>query len=402
MRTVTLTVNGQRVTAQVEPRTHLADFLREHLSLTGTHLGCEHGVCGACTVAVNGEIARSCITYAVQCDGAEVTTIEGFDDDALMARLRAAFTANHALQCGYCTPGMLIAARDLVRRFEQADEQLIREEMSGNLCRCTGYMGIVAAVLQVMAERAELAALPPSRATLGPAPGPAAQITEQGARQPAAGRVGETEIRRAESTDDVGEVSEEGLTTLQQSFVVNHPAAEVWAFFGNLPQVAWCMPGAAITSVTGDRLEGEIRVKLGPITAAFAGQGRITRDETTRRATIVGQGRDTRSGSRARGRVVYVVREGEHGGARVDVEVGFALAGTLAHFGRGGIVIDMANRLTKAFAENLETRLIGGDTQAADGHAPPPLNAGGLVWSVLWDRLKAVLGRLRGGHQPPR
>jgi carbon-monoxide dehydrogenase small subunit len=215
VRTITLAVNGQPVTAQVEPRTHLADFLREHLSLTGTHLGCEHGVCGACTVAVNGEIARSCITYAVQCDGAEVTTIEGFDDDDLMARLRAAFTANHALQCGYCTPGMLIAARDLVCRFEQADEQLIREEMSGNLCRCTGYMGIVAAVRQVIAERAELAALPPSRATVGPAPGPAAQITEQGRRQPAAGRVEETEIRRAESTDDVGEVSEEGLITLQ-------------------------------------------------------------------------------------------------------------------------------------------------------------------------------------------
>lgn len=398
MRTITLAVNGQPVTAQVEPRTHLADFLREHLSLTGTHLGCEHGVCGACTVAVNGEIARSCITYAVQCDGAEVTTIEGFDDDALMARLRAAFTAHHALQCGYCTPGMLIAARDLVRRFEQADEQLIREEMSGNLCRCTGYMGIVAAVRQVIAERAELAALPPSRATVGPAPGPAAQITEQGRRQPAAGRVEETEIRRAESTDDVGEVSEEGLITLQQSFAVNHPAAEVWDFFGNLPQVARCMPGAAITSVAGDRLAGEIRVKLGPITAAFAGQGRVTRDEAARRATIVGQGRDTRSGSRARGRVVYVVREGENGDARVDVEVGYALAGTLAHFGRGGIVIDMANRLTKAFAENLETRLMGGDTQAADGHAPTPLDAGGLVWSVLWERLKAALRRLFGGR----
>ena len=398
MRNITLTVNGQSVTAQVEPRTHLADFLREHLALTGTHLGCEHGVCGACTVAVNGEIARSCITYAVQCDGAEVTTIEGFDDDAVMARLRMAFTTNHALQCGYCTPGMLIAARDLVRRFEQADERLIREEMSGNLCRCTGYMGIVAAVQQVMAERATLAAPPSSQATLGPAPGPAAQITAQCQQPPAAGRTPPAESRRALATADVEEVSEEGLTTLQQSFAVAHPAAEVWDFFGNLPQVARCMPGAAITTVTGDRLAGEIHVKLGPITAAFAGQGRITRDETARRATIVGQGRDTRSGSRARGRIVYVVREGEHGGARVDVEVGYALAGTLAHFGRGGIVTDLANRLTQTFAENLAIRLAGGDSQTADGGAPAPLDAGGLVWSVLWQRLKAALKRLLGGR----
>ena len=105
-----------RAEAEVTPRTHLADFLREHLLLTGTHIGCEHGICGACTVEIDGEIARSCITYAVACDGADVRTIEGFDDDALMARLRQAFTEEHALQCGYCTPGMLVAARDLVRR----------------------------------------------------------------------------------------------------------------------------------------------------------------------------------------------------------------------------------------------------------------------------------------------
>ncbi len=398
MRNITLTVNGQSVTAQVEPRTHLADFLREHLALTGTHLGCEHGVCGACTVAVNGEIARSCITYAVQCDGAEVTTIEGFDDDALMARLREAFTTKHGLQCGYCTPGMLIAARDLVRRFEQADARLIREEMSGNLCRCTGYMGIVAAVEQVMAERAELAALPPSQATLGPAPGPAAQISGQDRQPSAPARAAEAESRRAVPTADLEEISEEGLITLEQSFVVDHPPAEVWEFFGNLPQVARCMPGAAITKVSGDRLEGEIRVKLGPITAAFAGQGRITRDAAARRATIVGQGRDTRSGSRARGRIVYVVNDDAHGGTRVEVEIGYALAGTLAHFGRGGIVIDLANRLTQAFAENLKTRLAGGDTQTADGSAPAALDAGGLVWSVLWERLKAALRRLVGGR----
>ena len=116
MTRIALTVNGKAVEADVTPRTHLADFLREQLLLTGTHIGCEHGVCGACTVEIDGETARSCITFAVACDGARVRTIEGFDDDAAMARLRQAFTEAHALQCGYCTPGMLIAARDLVRR----------------------------------------------------------------------------------------------------------------------------------------------------------------------------------------------------------------------------------------------------------------------------------------------
>jgi aerobic carbon-monoxide dehydrogenase small subunit len=114
---IALTVNGRKIEALVEPRTHLGDFLREHCRLTGTHLGCEHGVCGACTVLIDGEPMRSCITYAVQCDGVAVQTIEGFDGDPTMQELRAAFSAEHGLQCGFCTPGMLIAARDIVRRL---------------------------------------------------------------------------------------------------------------------------------------------------------------------------------------------------------------------------------------------------------------------------------------------
>lgn len=152
-RAVSMTVNGRRVEAAVAPRTHLADFLREQLGLTGTNLGCEHGVCGACTIEIDGAPGRSCITYAAACDGAEVRTIEGFEDDAVMAELRAAFTAEHALQCGYCTPGMLVTARDIVMRLPDADEARIRKELSGNLCRCTGYMGIVRAVLRVLAAR---------------------------------------------------------------------------------------------------------------------------------------------------------------------------------------------------------------------------------------------------------
>ncbi len=153
MTTVAITVNGVRAQTEIEPRTSLADCLREHLMLTGTNVGCEHGVCGACTVLIDGAPARSCITLAVACDGADVRTIEGLDDDPVAAALREAFAAEHALQCGYCTPGMLVTARDIVTRLPDADEPRVREELAGNLCRCTGYVGIVRAILRVLAER---------------------------------------------------------------------------------------------------------------------------------------------------------------------------------------------------------------------------------------------------------
>jgi carbon-monoxide dehydrogenase small subunit len=152
MKPIALTVNGKSVEASVQPRTHLADFLREHLRLTGTNLGCEHGVCGACTLMIDGAPARSCITFAVACEGADVRTIEGFDEDPLMDALREAFSAEHALQCGYCTPGMLMSARDIVTRLPAADEARVREELAGNLCRCTGYVGIVRAILSVLEQ----------------------------------------------------------------------------------------------------------------------------------------------------------------------------------------------------------------------------------------------------------
>jgi carbon-monoxide dehydrogenase small subunit len=153
MSDLTININGEHVTANVEPRLSLADFIRDHQRLTGTHLGCEHGVCGACTVLMNGEPVRSCITFAVVADGTEITTIEGFDDDEPMAQLRQAFHENHALQCGYCTPGMLVAARDIVTRLPDADEDRVRLELAGNLCRCTGYVGIVNAILSVLEQR---------------------------------------------------------------------------------------------------------------------------------------------------------------------------------------------------------------------------------------------------------
>ena len=156
---VKLTVNGRAREATVEPRVTLADFLREKLQLTGTHLGCEHGVCGACTVLVDGAAVRSCLMFAVQADGAQVTTIEGIaSPDGTLSPVQAAFRDCHGLQCGFCTPGFIVSVTAFLRANPDPDDTEIREALSGNLCRCTGYQGIVKAVRRAAeaARRGEL------------------------------------------------------------------------------------------------------------------------------------------------------------------------------------------------------------------------------------------------------
>jgi carbon-monoxide dehydrogenase small subunit len=151
---ITLTVNGEPVSERVDARKTLVDFLREDLGLTGSHVGCEHGVCGACTVRVDGAIVRGCLMLAVQCDGGKVETIEGLSDLGEIADLQAAFEQRNALQCGYCTPGMLVAAQDLLKRGGVPSREEIRAHLSGNYCRCTGYHAIVDAVEAVAQARA--------------------------------------------------------------------------------------------------------------------------------------------------------------------------------------------------------------------------------------------------------
>ena len=149
---VALTVNGEEVAADVEPRTSLADFLREQLRLTAIHLGCEHGVCGACTVLINGTPARSCIALAAALEGADVRTLEGLAADPVMRTIKDAFHQEHGLQCGFCTPGILITAWDLMKIMPDPDAAAVRVAISGNLCRCTGYQGIVRSILRAAGE----------------------------------------------------------------------------------------------------------------------------------------------------------------------------------------------------------------------------------------------------------
>ena len=156
MTDISVTVNGERYDeTDVEPRMLLSDFLRDRLALTGTHVGCEHGVCGACTVLVNGDSVRSCLMLAVQANGAEIVTVEGRGSPERLNALQAQFREHHGLQCGFCTPGMLMTGEDLLQKYPLASDEEIREGLSGNLCRCTGYQNIVAAIRSAAAMRTE-------------------------------------------------------------------------------------------------------------------------------------------------------------------------------------------------------------------------------------------------------
>jgi len=150
---IVVTVNGRKYQASIEPRLLLSDFLRDTLGLTGTHVGCEHGVCGACTILVNGDSVRSCLTLAVRTDGMDIVTVEGLGTPDHLNALQSEFREKHGLQCGFCTPGMLMTAMDLLKKYPLASDEQIREGLSGNLCRCTGYQNIVAAIRSAVSLR---------------------------------------------------------------------------------------------------------------------------------------------------------------------------------------------------------------------------------------------------------
>jgi carbon-monoxide dehydrogenase small subunit len=379
MKRLALEVNGEALDVQVEPRTHLADFLREQCHLTGTHLGCEHGVCGACTVLIDGAPARSCITYAAACEGSSVRTVEGFPDDPLMTRLREAFHREHALQCGYCTPGMLIAAYDIVRRRPDADEAEIRLELAGNLCRCTGYVGIVSAIKRVIAETPADAKRKPALHRAAPA-GPLPRFTpvSNSPSPPATATAVASEALDAPAP---------GWTRVSDSFTVARPPAEVWSMLGDVARMAGCMPGAVLDGYDGSQLRGHLNVRMGPIRTSFAGTAVLERDDQQLSGRLTGGGGDARSGSRADGTVVYRLTP-QCGGAStlVSVTMDFRLQGALAQFGRSGIVRDLIGRTVAEFAQNIG-RLAGGQTAPAS--ARHDIDAGRLVAASLWARLKA-------------
>ena len=391
MQAINIIVNGEKVQALAEPRTHLGDFLRESQRLTGTHLGCEHGICGACTVLIDGAPARSCIAYAVACEGREVRTIEGFGDDPVMALLRAAFNREHALQCGFCTPGMLIAARDLVLRVPEADEARVRVEMSGNLCRCTGYRGIVRAILSVLASRraendASVESTPQPAAVFTPFEAAAAPVAvvAPAARSAAAPAVAPAAAPAA--------AKRKPGTVIEDEFTVDHPLATVWEIFADMPAVAACLPGAEISEHTPTSLKGKISTKFGPMRAAFAGSAALEREEDAKRGAIRGNGTDSLSGSRARGDISYQLFDAGGGRTRVAVAIDYSLQGPLAQFSRGGLVKEFVKKMVADFAANLNARLGAPAGAAPAVAAEMKIEAGSVFWSWLVSAIKKLFG----------
>ncbi|WP_375788066.1 2Fe-2S iron-sulfur cluster-binding protein [Bradyrhizobium sp. Pha-3] len=399
MSTCNLNVNGSAVSAEIQPRTHLADLLREKLNLTGTHLGCEHGVCGACTLLVDGVPTRSCITFAMACQQADVTTIEGLDDDEITRELRAAFTREHGLQCGYCTPGMVVSARDVVLRMQDPTERDIRVAMSGNLCRCTGYVGIVRAIQSVIADRRGrgIAAIPNgNRTRLGPSgSGNATAVAAAEARPKAyAALTAKKAEAPAAAAASLRDASWKPQTTFTQSFTVGHPVDDVWNFFSDIGAVAACLPGASLAGEPVDgHVDGQIKIKVGPISAEFQGIADVTRDDATRTGTIVGAGKDKRSNSSTRGLIGYAVKPGDvENQTRVDLSIGFTLTGALAQFSRSGLIQDVAGRIIAVFVQNLETRLShrsGGDE--GEPAMVREFDAGALMRSMALDYVRRAL-----------
>jgi carbon-monoxide dehydrogenase small subunit len=397
MMQINLTINGQDFEERFEPRTHLADFLRDQLHLTATHIRCEQGVCGACTVLIDGSPARSCITYAALCQGAEVVTLEGLENDPIVESLRSAFAIEHGLQCGFCTPGMLVTARDIVRRLPDADEARVRRELNGNLCRCTGYAGIARAICRVLeARRGVVAELPEASTAIKLGPVGARHLP--GASTAEKKRVPEStpkpEVSNVDAKD-LGLGSRAANLETSLSFTVAHGADETWAALEDVENVARCMPGASLTEHSADgRLAGRVTVKIGPIATNFIGTGQIVRDAAARRGVLYGSGRDRLSGTTVRAEVSYAVSGESETESRVDVTVRALLAGALAQFSRSSIVQDLVGRITADFSRRLQQSLT--DPEAV-GPSETSLKATTLVLEVVAARLRSLRRRIFPG-----
>jgi carbon-monoxide dehydrogenase small subunit len=364
MTAINLTVNGAEIRADVAARTHLADFLRESLCLTGTHLGCEHGVCGACTLLIDGEPARSCITFTPACAGRAIQTIEGLEDDLVITALRQAFSAHHALQCGYCTPGMLMTARDIVRRLPDADDARIRLELAGNLCRCTGYNGIVAAIRDVLDQRLNFVVAPAAGLSQTVPPNFIVAPTQQAVQQAVAARP-----------------SGPGLS---QTLTLAVPCETLWQALQDPALVASCVPGARITNLAQNHVTGEMIVAFGPIKGQFIGSADVTYGDHA--GSIVGEGQDSVSKTRLTARADFNVTAIDAAASRLSLTIHYSLRGALAQFARGPIVAAFADEIAAIVGANLQTRLTGGSL------APPrAFNPMRVIITIIWRRAKTLL-----------
>ena len=345
---VSFTVNGTPVTIAVPARMHLADALRAHLGLSGTHLGCEHGVCGMCTVLIDGDAARACLVFAVQAEGTDVVTVEGLGTQDDQHPLQQAFSHHHALQCGFCTPGFLISSYDLLsHRDGELDPETLPEELSGVICRCTGYRGILAAVADVAAAHPDGVPEPMNCA-------PRTLVGRGGAAQGAAPGGAPVDEADAQEVTEVTRPTGTPTITVQVTRQLTSPVDDVWAVMDDVDRLARCLPGAEMTAdLGGDRYRGRAKVALGPVRLAFEGLAHITeRDATGHRLAMLAQGADT-GGNRTAADVVLRAEPTADGGTELVADAAVFLSGRIAQFGRA-LAGDVSQRLFEQFADAVD------------------------------------------------
>ena len=380
--TVSFTVNGRPASVDVAPRVTLSDALRDHLGLTGTHVGCEHGVCGMCTVIVDGDAARACLLLACQMEGAEIMTVEGLGKPDDLHPLQESFSRHHALQCGFCTPGQLMSAYDLLDKEPGIAPEELPEQMSGVLCRCTGYRNIMDAVGEVAEKNPD--GVPPPRNCASGALLPRDSIGGPSAGGSGAGddeHQGVAEIRMPSTEPTVA-------VTVDQE--VEATPDELWVVMSDTERLARCLPGAELVADFGDdTYKGRIRVALGPVKLAFLGDIHVvTRDEETRTIRALAQAADA-GGGNVQADVRITVSPHATGSA-IHAEADLHMTGRIAQFGRS-LANDVSKEMFGQFTAALDATARG--EEAAE---IKPTSALTLMAQMTANRARGAWDRLRG------
>ncbi|MGC7101362.1 xanthine dehydrogenase family Fe-S subunit [Amycolatopsis lurida] len=383
---VSFTVNGTPVTLSLPARVTLSDALRDHLGLTGTHVGCEHGVCGMCTVLVDGQAARACLLFAVQLDGADIVTVEGLGKPDALHPLQESFGRNHALQCGFCTPGFLMSSYDLLTDKPGVRAEELPEQLSGVICRCTGYRNIVTAVRETQERFPEGV----------PAPGNcgARALAGRATGQAGGARSSEDEGTADEAPQAVEIVLPAGEPTIAVRITTEIAVAgeRVWDVFDDIHLLARCLPGAELTGELGDdQYAGRARISVGPVKLTFKGVAQLLEHHRgARYLRVLAQGQDS-SGAQTQADIeLRTEAAGEGTVLHADAKV--YLTGRIAQFGRA-LAGDISRRMFEQFAAAVAKAATSGEAPA--GAVRPP-SAMRLMLGSLLDRFRRLRGKGRG------
>lgn len=389
---VSMTVNGTPTRLEVPARLTLADALRDELGLTGTHLGCEHGVCGMCTVLVDGNASRACLLFACQLEGSEVVTVEGLGRPDDLHPLQEAFGRHHGLQCGFCTPGFLLSSYDLLDHKPDVTPDELPTELSGVICRCTGYRNIVDAVAEVAASHPQGI----------PGPGNCGARTLMGR----AGAVGGAHLAGGEQVTDESATRAterpreiripDGEPTIHVDVDSTLAASldDVARVLADVQALARCLPGAELTEDLGEGwYRGRARVGLGPIRLSFAGLAQVIEHDTDH-LWVLAQGEDA-SGGRAQVEILLQASS-TLAGTRLQADARVFLTGRIAQFGRS-LAGDVSRRMFEQFAASVEQVANGADVTST----PVPPGAFRLLAATLTERIRQAVRRYRTARRRP-